>query len=323
MSRERQVYSFGRDPHRAPSIPIWNPDWGRFSEAGAVFERKPPEPSPQDLRRDAGPHLPLSYHMQMNGGSFIDPETGEECYIKRQAPPEAQGQMHQGMLEGEWHVNYGYGTDYYFAKPEDESWMVRDLDNLPDRVRNGTGYSSIRRENEQRSKYAGGPPKIKQTFAGIQELPANVGYGGEFVGYQQKRPKNTPYAPMTGKEFIEFANPGRNIAPIGGQRIRELPIEGIQTVKGFQDAQNDPVNPGQRSIRPGAGDPLTQRLECQRRNDCVADKRTITDRTRVFLSSIGINLFLAAHTTDDSVTVAVSFAVRVSVSVAVRVRVSF
>jgi hypothetical protein len=208
----------------------WNPDWGLASEMMGTFER-PSQQDPDRFKQPAAPHMPLSAHMQMFGGMVTDPDTGEQFYVKLNAPPEPQGNQswHLGIIDGEWTDHpLARHNNNYFSKMETPSWHKQeDLGNVAIHTLQQNGF--IENPITMRAQYAGGPPTIKQSFPGLRELPA--AFGSEYNGFHKRRQIVTP-APLLGKALRPANYAGRITAPIGAQRVRAAPHESIQYSKG-------------------------------------------------------------------------------------------
>jgi hypothetical protein len=219
----------------------WSPEWGLGSELMGGTFAQPPREDPDQYKQPATTQPPLSHYYQMYGGTVTDPETGDQYHVKLQAPPEPQGNQswHHGIIEGEWHDHpLARHNNNYFAKLETSNWdQSDDLGNVPLHVLQQNGY--IEDPTKLRAKYAGGPPMLKNTFAGLRELPA--AFGGEYDGFHKRRHITAP-APLTGKELRPANYAGRLSAPVGAQRIRALPHESVQVSKGKRNSGQELAN---------------------------------------------------------------------------------
>ena len=247
---------------------MWTPEWGVGTEMMGTFPAKKPALDPQRFRKPAVDHQPMSYHMQMHGGTITDPETGEEYYVRLQAPPEPQGIQgwHHGIMEGEW-ADHERGTNFYFAKQETAPYQLQET-SLPSYLLDAAGVTTARQELDSRAKYAQGPPIKKNSFPGLREYP---NFYGDFTGFHQGTPAAAP-APLTGKEFTPLGMNGRTIPPIGGQQIQALPYEGQQTVQGYNDSHGRAIGP--HRVLPGASTPLMDSM--RQANEATAAAYSLT-----------------------------------------------
>lgn len=237
-------------------LPAWNPDFGFASEhLGSFPEVENPVEEPPLLQGFHQSTQQLSTHAQMYGGTITDQETGQEYYVRLNAPPEPQGNQtwHNGPLDHDW-TAYGYNNPkFYFAKKEIPPINYYET-NLPEYLADGSGLSTARVELDSRAKFSQGPPRMGNTFPGIREDNGRI---AGFHGFQDMNRYVRP-DPVTGKEFLNVGD--RQIPHIGGQRVQALPIEGRRTVP---SGKLDVVNP-QLPQQPGSANhlnPLRERID--------------------------------------------------------------
>lgn len=242
------------NPNQSPQP--WNPDWGRGTEMMGTFPTIPQTNNdPEQFRKSAVPGQSLSYVRQMYGGKVTDPDTGEEYYLKFQAPPEPEGiqSWHQGIMEGEW-ADQDRAAPFYFAKKEEAPWTQASVDNISPALLYNNDYSSLRQDQESRARYAqAGRPVVKNTFPGLRELPPN--YGDGYIGFHKRRVVAAP-TPLTGKEFVGHGWEGRTISHGGGQGVLAMPYVSAQTAKGSEALRNSHTAPMYGGGMPHSSDPL-------------------------------------------------------------------
>lgn len=208
------------------NLPRWNPDFGHGTEHLGSFEPVSLTVDP-DYRQQAPPQESLQFHTNMHGGTFTDPETGESFHIRLNAPPEPQGiqSWHHGPMDVDWSA-FGYShPNFYHAKQETAPIQQYDVE-LPQHLLDASGVTDARKELDSRLMYSQGPPQIKASFNGIRE---DMGRSAGWEGFQNMN-RYAPPTPMTGKEWVDMGPRDQFIAPVGGQRVHALPVEGRQTV---------------------------------------------------------------------------------------------